>query len=105
MEESVTQVAWLIEHTTVTVQPIGAGKEEEDHGQWMCTSLENVCVCMYINLLFVLVHLACIINICYSRPLSYLIDFFDSSSCVDCLRDDILFSVSKKYLDYFEYRD
>ena len=40
---------------------------------------------------------ACILK-CYSY-------FFDSSSCVDCLRDDILFSVSKKYWDYFEYRD
>ena len=26
--------------------PIGAQAALEDHGQWMCTSLENVCRCL-----------------------------------------------------------
>ena len=41
--ENATLAAWLIKHTTVTDQPIVAGEAEEGPGQWMCTSLDNVC--------------------------------------------------------------
>ena len=49
MEESASQAAWRIEHTIVTDQPIGADAVLEDHGQWMYTSLEDVC--LYIDIL------------------------------------------------------
>ena len=48
--ENVTLAAWLIGHTTVTDRPIVAGEAEGGPGQWMCTSLDNVCLvlnCVY----------------------------------------------------------
>lgn len=40
--ENVTRAHRRIRHITDMDRPIAAGEEEEDHGQWMCTNLENV---------------------------------------------------------------
>ena len=42
--ENASQAAWRIVLTTDTDRPIAAGTVEEEHGQWMCTSLEDVCI-------------------------------------------------------------
>ena len=48
--ENVTQALQHLERTIDMDQPIDADAVLEDHGQWMCTSLENVCLCFEFGL-------------------------------------------------------